>query len=1142
MADKTINQLEQATGLTDSSLFVIEQNSTAKQANWGMMKNYISPGVAVLYSTSATYNVGEYVIYNGSLYRCNTAITTGEAWTASHWTAAVLGDDVVELKSAITNLGVEIVWEQGRLTTTGANIDSTYAVRSKNYIPVSEDDVFYLDIPLSGQIEAAFYNSSKVFQSRQTGIRSNITIPSNASYMRIYFYYNTTTNITVSEVRKLHIYKLFANDGNAIHSLTGNFSISEWASDTYYVVGKIVKNAGVYYACKTEHTSGAAFDSSKFSRIILCNRTEVMKRRLIIDYVKNGYDATKAPGTVFYNTTLHVLYFVYKYSPSFYGEVIPWYEGTIYSLDGKDYIYDYDNCSLIPKDTEYQVGFNVSPEISMSGHAIGSSGGVIVSPNYNITQPLEMCPGDEIVLTGTVGTTVAAIAETDVIGSYYKPVILGTGDSGDYKYTATNHVYVAASCYTNAKYSFLYTRKRVNHKIVPEWEMQGFFSQYGSIRYSSSVPSYYISKPVKMYAGETVNISCYAIANDPVLLEYQDRWNTYWANVLGNANILILPNETGYRTYQRVIPKTSYYVFSCVIDSNPLPQFSVTRSPSLESEVEASEAAEAWQYGTAKHNYVDTFDFVPDLTKKRTNAILTYSADDKKDSNYIVNAVAYPNGEIIACRAGGQVVRITNDGTETVLLTINNAQDWRGVFMDSNLNVYVSPHSSTFSPGVAAIDRGLYKLEYGSNSFEKVISLCRSTTEITKWAANTSYNVGDIVFRDNQSDMYKCKTAHTSSSTFDITYWDSFPAWESSTQYSVGDIVIWHSCYFRCKTAHTSSSIFNRTYWDAATEWMLNDDTIWTMCEDSDGYIYAGVYSHSVRANPAVYQFNGSTWIYIYNFIMNGCLPSSKYGSNTVKHVHCVNYNPYDGKLYAAVGEVNTIVKSDNKAASWTDMEVPCYYGQPTYILGSPDGLVIGSDGHYSCGVSKLMTDGKTMKLCGRTAPGFIFNIRRSDLTGWLYAWTRIDNIVANEDECPPYEAIDDIDAYNDWVANAPASTLRFWNPYHEWAEKYYPEDARRPQNAVIMVSKDEGDTWEVFNKVKVSQNKASICGYITVGYFRDGECLAGLLRPINGTESGISFVQPVIISEGKKKHTADGYDLSGEIFIKTNTSNIVGY
>ena len=134
MADKTINQLAQATDLTDSSLFVIEQNSTAKQANWGMMKNYISPGVAAQYSTSATYNVGDYVIYNGSLYRCNTAITTGEAWTAAHWTAAVLGNDVSGLKSAIdaVNPNVNIDW------TLGKNVGGNGVISNNQYIALSQ--------------------------------------------------------------------------------------------------------------------------------------------------------------------------------------------------------------------------------------------------------------------------------------------------------------------------------------------------------------------------------------------------------------------------------------------------------------------------------------------------------------------------------------------------------------------------------------------------------------------------------------------------------------------------------------------------------------------------------------------------------------------------------------------------------------------------------------------------------------------------------------------------------------------------------------------------------------------------------------------------------------------------------------------
>jgi len=53
------------------------------------------------YSASSTYAVGDYCTKDGQLYRCTTAIETAEAWTASHWTAVALGDDVSDLKNAI---------------------------------------------------------------------------------------------------------------------------------------------------------------------------------------------------------------------------------------------------------------------------------------------------------------------------------------------------------------------------------------------------------------------------------------------------------------------------------------------------------------------------------------------------------------------------------------------------------------------------------------------------------------------------------------------------------------------------------------------------------------------------------------------------------------------------------------------------------------------------------------------------------------------------------------------------------------------------------------------------------------------------------------------------------------------------------
>ena len=52
------------------------------------------------YSSEKTYPViGTYVWHAGALYKNIVSITTAEAWTAAHWTAVVLGDDVTDLNS-----------------------------------------------------------------------------------------------------------------------------------------------------------------------------------------------------------------------------------------------------------------------------------------------------------------------------------------------------------------------------------------------------------------------------------------------------------------------------------------------------------------------------------------------------------------------------------------------------------------------------------------------------------------------------------------------------------------------------------------------------------------------------------------------------------------------------------------------------------------------------------------------------------------------------------------------------------------------------------------------------------------------------------------------------------------------------------
>jgi len=55
------------------------------------------------YDSTATYTVGDLVLYEGVMYECNTAITTAEEWTAGHWTQTKVSDEVAELTRQLSD-------------------------------------------------------------------------------------------------------------------------------------------------------------------------------------------------------------------------------------------------------------------------------------------------------------------------------------------------------------------------------------------------------------------------------------------------------------------------------------------------------------------------------------------------------------------------------------------------------------------------------------------------------------------------------------------------------------------------------------------------------------------------------------------------------------------------------------------------------------------------------------------------------------------------------------------------------------------------------------------------------------------------------------------------------------------------------
>ena len=60
------------------------------------------------FDPTATYNVGEYVIYNNLLYICSVAVTTPGPWTgSSNWNRASVDSITADIKSSISNIKIE---------------------------------------------------------------------------------------------------------------------------------------------------------------------------------------------------------------------------------------------------------------------------------------------------------------------------------------------------------------------------------------------------------------------------------------------------------------------------------------------------------------------------------------------------------------------------------------------------------------------------------------------------------------------------------------------------------------------------------------------------------------------------------------------------------------------------------------------------------------------------------------------------------------------------------------------------------------------------------------------------------------------------------------------------------------------------
>lgn len=394
--------------------------------------------------------------------------------------------------------------------------------------------------------------------------------------------------------------------------------------------------------------------------------------------------------------------------------------------------------------------------------------------------------------------------------------------------------------------------------------------------------------------------------------------------------------------------------------------------------------------------------------------------------------------------------------------------------------------------------------------------------EINNWFNKAvTYPDGTIIYADKDNVIKRVSPDGTVSSLLTVSgatdirmiWMDSqynvyVSPWLENTSYAE-NTGIYKLAYGSSNFTHVLS-LYNPSS-TVPSETSVNNFSVWTMTEDLEGNLYAGIYGQPYC--PYIYKSvdGGNTWVFLKDM--------STYAQGGI-HIHFIEYNKYDNALYCTVGEINKLFKSIDGGNTWIDIGVKLEYMKSCSIHCVEDGIILGSDYAYWGMMYKVYADG-TYRTTAKTLANVIFSIRESDVTGWLYAFGLIDAAVNVRNYYPPEEAIEDEQVLQDWIDSKP-SNLAKWREYHNSMINQHPEDAIRPQHSVILISKDRGESWEV---LCVLSGTSTGMG----GYFRNGE--VAVARNNHKT---------VVISEGKHSYTGTGIDCTGDILIKLNETTIV--
>jgi len=143
---KKISELETTTTINNDDIFVISQSPGFDNSKQITKENIFADTETEIknslgtdeYNSTFTYDIGDYCIYDNTLYKCNTTISTAEAFNSNHWEQISILNEI----DTINNKKLKIPCCRAKgsgavtITTTGTGFKlplSTFTEKNANF-------------------------------------------------------------------------------------------------------------------------------------------------------------------------------------------------------------------------------------------------------------------------------------------------------------------------------------------------------------------------------------------------------------------------------------------------------------------------------------------------------------------------------------------------------------------------------------------------------------------------------------------------------------------------------------------------------------------------------------------------------------------------------------------------------------------------------------------------------------------------------------------------------------------------------------------------------------------------------------------------------------------------------------------------